>query len=128
MRWVIDASSTAAYLLGEGSAAENRAMVGEAHAPSLVDVEVTHTLRGLVLGAGLTPALAEEARGDLAQLALRRHPDRWLLERAWTLRDVCTTYDGLYAALAEALDATLITRDARLARGLAGRVEVHLST
>jgi predicted nucleic acid-binding protein len=37
---------------------------------------------------------------------------------------VFTTYDALYLALAEALDAKLITRDARLARGVAGLVEV----
>jgi predicted nucleic acid-binding protein len=40
---------------------------------------------------------------------------------------VCTVYDALYVALAEALDAKLITRDARLARGVTGLVEVMVA-
>ena len=51
-------------------------------------------------------------------------PDAALLRRCWELRDVCTTYDALYVALAEALDARLLTRDARLARAVAGLVDV----
>lgn len=120
MIWVVDASTTIAYLLGEGSSVEQEAMLGEAHAPALLDVEVTHTLRGLLRGGKLEPSSAETGRVDLADLRVRRHPDTALLARAWDLRDVCTTYDGLYVALAEALGATLLTRDARLARGLAG--------
>ena len=40
---------------------------------------------------------------------------------------MCTVYDALYVALTEALDATLITRDARLARGAAEIVAVVTS-
>ena len=58
---------------------------------------------------------------------MRRHPDAPLLRRCWELRDVCTVYDALYVALTEALDATLITRDARLARGAAEIVAVVTS-
>lgn len=121
---MVDASSVTAYLLGEGSQAEREAILGDAHAPGLVDVEVTQTLRGLVRGSKLQLSRAELSRGDLAELAVRRHPDARLLRRAWELRDVCTTCDGLYVALAEALDATLLTRDARLSRGAAGLVDV----
>lgn len=99
-------------------------MLGDAHAPSLVDVEATHTLRGLVRGSKISLAIAELSRGDLSQLAIRRHPDVALLPRAWELRDVCTTYDALYVALAEALDASLLTRDARLAQAVDDLVDV----
>lgn len=57
---------------------------------------------------------------------MRRHPDGPLLRRAWELRDVCMIYDALYVALAEALDGRLLTRDARLARGVAGLVDVEV--
>lgn len=127
MRWVVDASSVVAYLLGGGSDAERGGILGDVHAPALVDVEVTQTLRGLLRGAKVDLTSAELGRAELAQLAVRRHPDARLLRRAWELRDVCTTYDALYVALAEALDATLLTRDARLARGVEGLVDVVVS-
>jgi predicted nucleic acid-binding protein len=66
----------------------------------------------------------QSGRVELTQLGVHRHPDAALLPRAWELRDTCPTYDGLYVALAEALDATLITRDGRLARGIAGLVDI----
>jgi predicted nucleic acid-binding protein len=39
-----------------------------------------------------------------------------LLGRIWELRDNVTAYDATYVALAEALDCSLVTADARLAR------------
>jgi predicted nucleic acid-binding protein len=39
-----------------------------------------------------------------------------LIERAWELRAHLTIADGVYVALAELLDAPLLTLDARLAR------------
>lgn len=124
MRWVVDASSVVAYLLGEASDAERNGMLDDVHAPGLVDVEVTATLRSLLRGRKVELPDAERGRVELAQLGVRRHPDTYLLRRAWELRDTCTTYDGLYVALAEVLDATLLTRDARLSRGVEGLVEV----
>lgn len=122
MTWVADASVVVAYLLGEGTEVERERMLADVHAPSLLDVEVTQTLRGLLRGGKLEPAVADAAREDLAQLRVRRHPDSVLLSRAWELRDVCTTYDALYVALAEALDAALVTREAPLARGVAAAI------
>jgi predicted nucleic acid-binding protein len=57
---------------------------------------------------------------------LRRHSHTALLPRAWALRATLTAYDAVYVALAEALDAPLVTRDARLARapGVRARIEV----
>lgn len=127
MRWVVDASSVVAYLLGEGTEAERRGMLGDAHAPGLVDVEVTQTLRGLLRASKLDFATAELGRVELAELGVRRHPDVRLLRRAWELRDVCTTYDALYVALAEALDAALLTREARLAHAVEGLVDAVVS-
>ncbi|MGE4428415.1 MAG: type II toxin-antitoxin system VapC family toxin [Solirubrobacteraceae bacterium] len=127
MTVVVDASSVAAYLLGEASDGERDALLGEPHAPCLVDVEVTQTLRGLLRGGTIHLATADVARSELGELGVRRHPDVPLLRRAWELRDVATTYDALYVALAEALDAPLHTRDGRLARGVRGLVDVRLT-
>lgn len=124
MTWVADASVTVAYLLGEASDVERDGMLGDVHAPSLLDVEVTQTLRGLVRGAKLDLMTVQRGREELGQLGVRRHPDASLLHRAWELRDNCTIYDGLYVALTEALDATLITRDGRLARAVGGLVRI----
>jgi predicted nucleic acid-binding protein len=128
VRRVADASSVAAYLLGNASDAEREGMLGDVHSPALLDVEVTQTLRGLLRGAKLDLATAERGRVELGQLGVHRHPDEPLLRRAWELRDVCTVYDALYVALAEALDAVLLTRDAPLAAGVRGYVDVVVST
>jgi predicted nucleic acid-binding protein len=50
-----------------------------------------------------------------------------LTERIWELRENLTAYDAAYIALAEALDAPLVTTDARLARasGIRAAVEVY---
>jgi len=99
-------------------------MLGDVHAPTLIDVEVTQTLRSLLRAAKIDLGTAELGRDELGQLGIHRHPDAPLLRRAWELRDVCSTDDGLYVALTEALDATLITRDGRLAGGVAKLVDV----
>src|SRR4051794_20842011 len=86
-------------------------MLGDVHAHGLLDIEATHTFRGLLRGARIDLATAERGLAELAELGVRRHPDARLLWRARELRDVCTTYDAVYVALVEALDATLVTRD-----------------
>lgn len=127
MTWVVDASSVVAYLLGDGSDAEREAMLAGAHAPGLLDVEATHVFRGLLRGSRIDLATAERGRAELGELNLHRHPERHLLRRAWELRDVCTTCDAVYVALAEALDATLVTRDEPLARTVGRLVDVRLT-
>jgi predicted nucleic acid-binding protein len=48
------------------------------------------------------------------------------LDRVWALRHNLSAYDAVYVALAEALDAMLLTCDRRLARapGAGRRVEL----
>lgn len=63
------------------------------------------------------PDLDRIVPGALAHLAgfpIRRMPLAPLLERMWELRHNITAYDAAYVALAERLDAVLITCDARL--------------
>ena len=96
------------------------------HAPHLLDVEVLQVLRRYAARGTLSSARADEALRVLGDLPLTRHAHGPFLERVWSLRANLTTYDAAYVALAEALDATLLTRDARLASapGHRARVEV----
>jgi predicted nucleic acid-binding protein len=63
---------------------------------------------------------------DLADLPLRRYPHGFLLPRIWALRNNLTAYDAAYVALAEALDAPLLTRDRRLAAAAGHRAQIEL--
>ena len=96
------------------------------HVPHLLDVEVANALRNRVLRGRLHPAGARRAIRRLAVLPLCRWPHDRLLGRALALRDQLSAYDATYVALAERLGATLLTRDARMARagGHRARIEV----
>ena len=63
---------------------------------------------------------------DLADFPLRRYPHDFLLPRIWDLRSNLTAYDAAYVALAEALDAPLLTRDRRLAAAGGHRAQIEL--
>ncbi|HEY3776671.1 MAG TPA: type II toxin-antitoxin system VapC family toxin [Rhizomicrobium sp.] len=86
------------------------------HAPHLLDVELTQTLRRLLIARQLTAARAEEAFEDFGLLAIERHEHRMLLARVWALKTSLSSYDAVYVVLAESLDAPLLTCDERLAR------------
>lgn len=58
---------------------------------------------------------ARDAIADLMDLNVRRYPHEQLLPRIWGMRENLTAYDAAYVALAEALDAPLLTADLRLA-------------
>lgn len=121
---VVDASVVIEILLGTaaGRAAEARLLGRRAslHAPHLMDVEVAHALRRYRLSGALDEQRATDAVTDLADLPITRHEHALLLPRIWQLRDSLTAYDATYVALADALGATLLTRDAKLARGARG--------
>jgi len=74
----------------------------------------------------LAPVRAEEALRDLRDLSLTRYPHDVLLERIWQLRSNLTAYDAAYVALAEALDATLLTCDRKLASAAKQRARIDV--
>jgi predicted nucleic acid-binding protein len=95
-------------------------------APHIVDVEVLGIIRrDLMLGL-LDPTAARQAVEDLRDWPGERHSHQELIGRAWQLRNNVRTWDAFYVALAEALQATLVTRDQRLGRvpGLRCKVEI----
>jgi predicted nucleic acid-binding protein len=98
----------------------------EVHVPHLVDVEVAHALRGLVLRDRLAAARARRAIRRFAILPLVRWSQTPLLSRVFALHDQLTAYDATYVALAEGLGATLLTRDARMAKAGGHRVRIEV--
>ena len=127
---VVDASALLEFLLQTPIGARVEARLfrdeDEFHSPHLVDVEVTQGLRRLVRAGEVSADRAAEAIADLAGLDLHRHAHLDLLTRAWKLRENVTAYDAMYVGLAEALDATVVTCDAPLAKapGHRARIEV----
>jgi len=125
---VLDASAVVELLLGTLLGRSVAARIADPglslHAPHLVDVEVARTLRRFVRSADLDAPSAAAALEDLCALDVERHSHEPLLDRVWALRDNLTAYDAVYVALAEALGATLLTCDGRLARtpGIRARV------
>ena len=117
---VLDASSLVELFLGtpQGRAIATRIAdpAVSLHIPHLADVEVMQTLRRYVRDGEIDVATAREALDDLRSLDLERHAHEPLLNRVWALRQNLSAYEGVYVALAEALDATLLTCDARLSR------------
>ena len=117
---VIDASALLELLLltptGLDVAARVFATKATLHAPELLDLEVAQVLRRYQRDGELSAERAAQALEDLADLRLDRHRHLPLLVRVWELRDNLTAYDAAYVALAELLDAPLLTCDARLSR------------
>jgi predicted nucleic acid-binding protein len=96
------------------------------HAPHLLDVEVAQVVRRYVLGGQVTEERGRRALDHLLALDVERHPHDVLLPRIWALRNNLTAYDAAYVALAEALDAPLLTCDGGLAgsAGHTARIEL----
>ena len=85
-------------------------------APHVIDAEVLAVVRRQWLAGLLDDTAAAQAVDDLGDWPGERYGLRSLLARAWELRHAVRSWDALYVALAEALETTLITTDARLAR------------
>lgn len=131
---VLDASAILELLLGTEAGHRVADRIADPaqglHAPHLIDVEVLQALRRYVRSGELDSDSGLCAVRDLGDLDLERHPHEPLLVRMWALRDNMTAYDAAYIALAEALDAVLLTCDGRLARapGVAAAVELVRSS
>ena len=114
---VVDASVLAGVLIGGPAAEPIRGWLAvdvEHAAPHIVDVEVFGVVRREHLLGRLDRTAATHAVQDLADWPGERYGHRHLLDRAWQLRATVRGWDAMYVALAEALDAVLITTDRRL--------------
>jgi predicted nucleic acid-binding protein len=85
------------------------------HVPAHFEAEVLSAL-GRLHRAGQVPEhVVEEALDRLARVPWQRHPIADLLVASWRLRGNIRLVDAIYVALAERLDARLLTLDRRLA-------------
>jgi len=85
------------------------------HVPHLLDLEVAQVLRRYVRDKSLSAQRGQEALEDFAGLPLNRYPHDFLIPRVWDLRATFTAYDAVYVALAELLNAPLVTCDSKVA-------------
>lgn len=92
----------------------------------LLDAEVGQVLRRYARRGQVSETRARAALDDLADLPLIRYPHLPLVHRAFELRHNTTFYDALYLALAEGLNAPLLTRDRALAHVPGHRATVEV--
>jgi predicted nucleic acid-binding protein len=105
----------------DGADARARLRGEELAAPHLADLEVTSVLRRSVAAGNVTVRRAQQALQDLSDLDVERVTHTSLLRRIWDLRSNYTAYDACYVALAELLQAPLLTYDAKMAGGSGAR-------
>lgn len=126
-RVVCDSSSLVAVLLDSGSDGEwaRQQLAGsDLAAPSLLLYETANIIRRHELAGLIGSDQARQAHGDLLDLPVEQWPYETVAGRAWELRSSLTSYDAGYVALAELIDATLVTLDRRIRRASGLRCEV----
>lgn len=94
------------------------------HVPALCDVEFAAGLRRALLTRSLSIERAGQAALDYLDLPLSHHGHQALLGRILELHDNFSAYDATYVALAEALGASLLTTDGRLANAVSTHTAV----
>lgn len=127
---VLDASTVVELLLwsqtGQTLAPRLAEPTTSLHAPHLLAVEVAQVLRRLAHTGAISDRRAAGAVEDLAALDIARYDHEPFLARMWELRGNLTAYDAAYVALAEVLDAPLLTLDRRMAEAPGHRARVEL--
>jgi len=110
----------------DGTVCRQRLRGARLAAPDLLRVEALSAIRRRVRTGGLSEGRGADAVGDLLALPVAVYTSALLLRRIWQLRDTLTSYDACYVALAEALGASLLTRDSRLAKTPGARCPIEL--
>jgi len=117
-RVVVDASAVVELLrrTSAGRRAANALRGATLTAPAHLDAEVLSALARLAReDPGETTAVARRIR-QFARAPILRYPCAPLLAAAWAVRESIAVRDALYVALAQRLDAPLVTADTRIAR------------
>lgn len=94
------------------------------HAPELLGLEVVSVLRRLLHAREISESDADDALQLLRSLGIEWYEHEPFLARCLELRHHLSAYDAAYVALAEALDAPLLTGDRKLASSHGHRAEV----
>ncbi|MGH9026564.1 MAG: type II toxin-antitoxin system VapC family toxin [Acidimicrobiia bacterium] len=127
---VLDASAVLELLLNTNSGSRVSTRIADPaeslHSPHLLAVEVAQVLRRYTTTGSVEREVAAAALDDLTALDIEHYEHEPLLPRVWELRDNVTAYDAFYLALAEALDAPLLTFDGKLAASPGHRATIEL--
>lgn len=127
---VVDASAVLELLLlgPQATAVRDRLFANEEFlaAPHLLDLEIVQVLRRLALRQSISHDRAGQALDDLAAMRITRYAHLPLLRRIWSLSANLTAYDAAYLALAEVLDAGLVTCDSAFRAVPGSDVEISL--
>jgi len=115
----VDASVVIALLVDGGPAGawaiaqcQGRRLI----APSLLHYELANVLRRQLRAGVIGADRANAAHRAAVELRMDLWPYHAVADRVWALRDVLTSYDASYCAVAELVEAPLVTLDLRLAR------------
>jgi predicted nucleic acid-binding protein len=124
---VVDASAVVSFLTSRTDLDDEVIAIfrtAKLLAPALLPFEVASALRRFLLSGVLTPEMVERDLTVLEDLAVDYVPWFPLANRAMGLAMNVSSFDASYVALAELTGATLLTRDAHLARAPDLRCEV----
>ena len=119
MTVVIDASTVVAAIVDGGATgrwAEHILARRDLVAPHLMMAEATNALRRAELAREISRDAAALAVRDVVDLPVELYPFEPFAARVWSLRRTITAYDAWYVAIAELLDAPLVTLDVKLSR------------
>ncbi len=125
---VVDASCLYEVLIGSPRSNEIRRRLAadpDQVAPHVIDVEVFGVIRRDLFRGRLDQTQASLAVDDLLAWPAERFSHRFLLGRAWELRENVRGWDAMYVALAEIMGVPLLTTDARLARADGPRCRIE---
>ncbi|TAM66577.1 MAG: PIN domain-containing protein [Microbacteriaceae bacterium] len=127
---IVDASALAEYLVGSTLGLRASELMAahrnNLHLPHLAIAETTSVFRSWVARGELAEQRALGALEDLRDFPAIRYPSEPLLRRIWALRHNLSAYDAHYVALAELLEAPLLTADARIARASGHSAKIQL--
>lgn len=125
---VIESSAVVDALVDEPANAELLALLADAdlHAPDLLDFEVASALRGHSLGGRLDQVRLDAAIEDFTAFTVERHQMTHMIGHVLDVRYNFTAYDAAYVVLAKAIDAPLVTADAKLTEARRYGVDVRV--
>ena len=125
---VVEASAMVGALVDDPANPQLLALLAdeELHAPALLDFEVASALRGHVLGGRLDRVRLDEAVEDYTAFRVERHQMTDLLGHLLDLRDDFTVSDAAYLVLAQALEAPVVSADAKLQEATRLGIEVRI--
>jgi predicted nucleic acid-binding protein len=127
---VIDCSAMIELLAAKtqtGDAVARRVTAAQTlYAPYVLDGEVISALLALIRGKKISEREADAALSNYRAFPVERQDVLPLWPRLKILHADLSAYDAQYIALAEALNVSLITADARIKRSAAARCKVEV--